>query len=169
MSDAAPQRPLLLNVEHDVTAFRCGEPELDDFLRTFALENQRSGKARTYVTARKNVVIAYYSLAPCSIGVRKVPARMAAGQGRHDIPAILIGRLAVDIQNQGAGLGQQMLLDALLRAAQGAEIIGGRAVLVHAKSAKARDFYLRHGFEPTPFSGQHLMMLLKDVRKTLGH
>lgn len=61
-----------------------------------------------------------------------------------------------------------MLLDALLRANQGAEIIGGRAVLVHSKVAGANDFYTRHGFEVSPVSPQHLMMLFKDVRKTLG-
>lgn len=81
---------------------------------------------------------------------------------------VLIGRLAVDREHQGHGLGSQMLLDALLRANQGAEIIGGRAVLVHSKVAGANDFYTRHGFEVSPVSPQHLMMLLKDVRKTLG-
>jgi predicted GNAT family N-acyltransferase len=168
MSESAMHRPSPLTSDHQIAGFRCGEPELEAFLQRFALENQRGGKTRTFVATHQGAVIAYYSLAPNSVAVRDVPARIAAGQGRHDVPVILIGRLAVDTRYQGAGLGQQMLLDALLRSTQGAEIIGGRAILVHAKSAKARDFYLRHGFESASFSGQHLMMLIKDVRKTLG-
>ena len=168
MNEAPPLRPSPLNADHRLAAFGCGESELDAYLWRFALGNQSSGKSRTYVSTSSGEVIAYYSLAPFSVGVREVPARIAAGQGRQDIPVILIGRLAVDVRYQGAGLGSQMLLDALLRSAQGAEIIGGRAVLVHAKSARARDFYLRHGFDQTPSSDQHLMMLLKDVRETLG-
>jgi len=61
-----------------------------------------------------------------------------------------------------------MLLDALRRALPGAEVIGGRAVLVHAKDDDARQFYLRHGFEPSPTDPLHMLMLMKDIRHTLG-
>ena len=61
-----------------------------------------------------------------------------------------------------------MLLDALVRSARAAEVIGARALLVHAASEEARGFYLRFGFEPSPTNPLHLFLLMKDVRKTLG-
>ena len=60
------------------------------------------------------------------------------------------------------------MLDALLRAYEGARVIGGRAILVHAVDESARAFYLRYGFEPSPTDDMHLMVLMKDVRKTFG-
>ncbi len=114
------------------------------------------------------MAVAYYSLAPASVEVAEVPARVARGQGRAEIPVILLGRLAVDLREQGTGLGGQMLLDALRRAVEGAEVIGGRAVLVHAVDERARKFYLHHGFEESPGDLLHLLLLIKDIRKTLG-
>ena len=97
-----------------------------------------------------------------------VPARIAKGQGSQDIPVILLARLAVDISEQDKGLGAHMLLDALRRAVEGAEVIGGRAILVHAQDEGARGFYQRYGFETSPTDDLHLLMLVKDLRETFG-
>jgi hypothetical protein len=64
--------------------------------------------------------------------------------------------------------GEQMLLQALARSAEAATLIGVRAVLVHAKDAEARGFYERYGFEPSPTHPLHLVLPMKDIRKTLG-
>ena len=61
-----------------------------------------------------------------------------------------------------------MLIDALRRAAQAADTIGARAVLVHAKDERSRTFYVRYGFEPSPTDPLHLVLLMKDVRASLG-
>jgi hypothetical protein len=61
-----------------------------------------------------------------------------------------------------------MLVDALARCAQAADVVGARLVLVHATDDRARSFYLKHDFEPSPTNPLHLMMLMKDVRKTLN-
>ena len=83
-------------------------------------------------------------------------------------PSHLLARLAVTVEEQGKGLGRYMLLDALRRSVEGAEVIGGRAVLVHAKDERARSFYLHHGFEPSPTDDLHLLLLMTDLRRTLG-
>ena len=168
MSDDRPGRPTLLLASHVIDDFHSGKPALDRFLWRFALENQASGKSRTYVAAVGERVIAYYSLAPGSVAPAVVPERVAKGQGAQDIPVILLARLAVDIEMQGLGLGRHMLLDALRRSVEGAEVIGGRAVLVHAEDEDARGFYLAHDLEPSPTDPLHLLMLVKDIRKTLG-
>lgn len=80
---------------------------------------------------------------------------------------ILLARLAVDTAEQGRGLGEAMLVEALARSCEAAGMIGARAVLVHAKNDEARAFYARYGFEPSPTDPLHLMLLMKDARKTL--
>lgn len=94
--------------------------------------------------------------------------RAAKGQGLQAIPAILLARFAVDRAEQGHGLGTAMLLDALGRCAQAAEVAGVRVVLVHAKDDGPRSFYLKHDFEASPVNPLQLMILMKDVRKTLS-
>jgi GNAT superfamily N-acetyltransferase len=84
------------------------------------------------------------------------------------IPIVLLARLAVDKREQGHGLGSGLLKDALQRAYAGAEIIGGRAILVRAIDAAAAAFYRKYGFESCPGLELHLMLLIKDLRATLG-
>lgn len=161
--------PVLLTATHDVSQFACGRPHLDGFLRQHALENQKSGKSRTYVATRGDTaVVAFYSLAPGAVTPLDAPLRIAKGQGSQDIPVIVLARLAVDSPEQRKDLGAHMLLDALRRALEGAEVIGGRAVLVHAEDQGVRAFYLHHGFETSPTDDLHLLLLMKDLRKTFG-
>ncbi len=80
---------------------------------------------------------------------------------------MLLARLAVDKEEQGQGLGSALLKDALRRAFAGAEIIGGRAVLVHAIDPEAAAFYRSFGFETCPGLELNLMLLMKDLRATL--
>jgi GNAT superfamily N-acetyltransferase len=159
--------PEALQGDHAVEGFACGVPALDDYLIKRALHDQRSDKSRTYVIARGKTVVGYFSLAAASVDPLHATARLAAGQGAQDVPAILLGRLAVDRGVQGRGFGEALLVEALARAAGAADMIGARAVLVHAASDRARSFYLRYGFEPSPTDPLHLILLMKDIRKTL--
>ena len=79
----------------------------------------------------------------------------------------MLARLAIDRSEKGSGLGKALLKDALLRAAQAADTIGARAVLVHAIDADAKSFYQHFGFEPSPVDETHLMLLMKDIRALL--
>jgi len=92
---------------------------------------------------------------------------MMKGQGRYPVPVILMARFAVDQAEQGKGYGKALLRDALRRALSGAEAIGGRAFLVHAKDEEARAFYLKFGMEESPTNPLHLFLLFKDIRQTL--
>ena len=74
----------------------------------------------------------------------------------------------MDREYQGCGVGEALLVEALARSLAAAEVIGARVVLVHAKDETARGFYERYGFEPSPTDALHLMMLMKDVRKSLA-
>ena len=153
---------------HDVSSFDCGGHEsLDIWLKRFAFTNQLNESARTYVVHRAGSVVGYYSISAGSVSLEEAPRRIAKGLARYPIPVILLARLAVDKQEQGAGLGKALLKDALVRIASAADIIGARAVLVHAIDAQARDFYLHFGFEPSPIHELQLMLLMKDLRASL--
>lgn len=84
------------------------------------------------------------------------------------VPMILLARLAVDRAHQGTGLGEALLRDALLRAEQVAEHVGLRGVLIHAMSARAREFYERWGFSASAADPLLLMMLMTDIVATLS-
>ena len=139
-----------LDGAHDRIPFDCGVPVLNLYLRNYALQNQKKGIVRNYVTTRADskVVIAYYSLVYAAIDQKRVPAKLVKGLGNYDIPVMLLGRLAVDHREQGNGLGKALLKDAILRTIQAAEIAGLKLLLVHAKDEAAADFYRKHGFEP---------------------
>jgi GNAT superfamily N-acetyltransferase len=159
--------PVLLDPGHDLSAFDCGVPALNDYLRKYAWLNQQANAARTYVAARGGCVVGYYTLAAGSVRREEVTTRVAKGLARHPVPVILLARLATTRSEQGNGLGAALLKDALLRAAQAADLIGCRAVLVQAKDENAQAFYRRFGFEPSPVDPLHLYLLLKDIQASL--
>jgi GNAT superfamily N-acetyltransferase len=167
MNEQSLTLPVLLTKEHELASFDCGKVPLNEFLIKYALQNQASGGARTYVFTRGNQVIGYYSLAPASVMPDDAPARVMKGQGRYPVPVILMARFALDVTEQGKGYGKPLFRDALRRALAGAEAIGGRAFLVHAKDAAARAFYARFGMEASPTNPLHLFLLFKDIRKSL--
>jgi GNAT superfamily N-acetyltransferase len=120
------------------------------------------------VTCRGDRVVGYYTLAAGSVRREDTPPRVAKGLGAYPVPVILLARLAVDRTEQVKGLGAALLKDALLRTIQVADLVGCRAILVHAKNDKARDFYRKYGFEPSPVDEFHLYLLMKDVKASLG-
>jgi GNAT superfamily N-acetyltransferase len=160
--------PEALAAHHDTTGFDCGHPALDAFLARFALINQASGAARTYVALRGARVIGYYSLAAASAEPARTGPRVSKGLPRHAIPLTLLARLAVERSEQGAGLGEALLKDAIKRHLQAQSIIGSRALVAHAKDERAAAFYARYGFQPSPTDPLHLYLLTKDMKKTLG-
>jgi len=161
--------PALITAEHQVESFDCGKESLDQYLRRFALTNTAAGTARTYVTTsdEERVVVGYYSLAAGSVQKAGVPERVAKGVPNHPIPVVLLAWLAVDRRFQGKGVGKGLMRDALVRALAAAEVVGVRAVLVHAKDEDAVKFYSQFGFTPSPTDPLHLMLLIKDLRRTL--
>jgi GNAT superfamily N-acetyltransferase len=157
-----------ISESHDLSGFDCGtHPSLNDWLRRFALTNQKNESARTYVVHRNGSVVGYYSVSAGSVTVGESLARMAKGLARHPIPVILLARLAVDKREAGKGLGKALLKDALVRIARAADIVGARAVLVHAIDDQARKFYEHFDFESSPIHELQLMLLMKDLRKAL--
>ena len=157
-----------LAASDDLDSFDCGQSALNQFLQRFALVNQKSNSAQTYVSCCSDAVVGFYSLTVGSIEPAKASPRVIKGIAQHPVPVMILARLAVDLQHQGAGLGKALLKDALLRTGQAAEIAGIRALLVHAKDESARQWYLNWEFEPSASDPFHLFLLLKDIKAMIG-
>ncbi|GMU40763.1 MAG: N-acetyltransferase GCN5 [Chloroflexota bacterium] len=163
LSDVEP-----IAAHHLVEAFDCGVPELTEWLQRFALTSHRSDSARVYVVHRDQRVAGYYALATGAVLKEEAPGRIGRGLGAHPIPVILLARLAVDEREQGHGIGTLLLRDALIRVAGAADIIGARALLIHAQNEAARTWYLRQAeFDPSPVDPLQLMLLMKDLRRAI--
>jgi len=159
--------PLLTSIDanHDLSDFDSGEESLDLWLRKRSLRNEQDGASRTYVVCEPdtNRVIAYYSLATGAVSRSQAAGRIKRNMP-EPIPVMVLGRLAIDREWQGRGLGRHLLRDAVLRTLQAADIAGIRAILVHAISNDARGFYERFGFRRSPVEEMTLMLTLDDAR-----
>jgi GNAT superfamily N-acetyltransferase len=164
-------RPEPLAARHVLDAFGCGEAALDGWLRRHARASHAGGGARVFVTTHSDApdaVVGFYALAAAQVEAAAATTRLRQGQPRErPIPAVLLARLAVDDGHQGHGVGRSLLRDAMLRVLGVSDRIGIRALLVHAKHDRVRDWYLRFGFEPSPTDPLHLVLLVKDLRATL--
>jgi len=164
---AAYAAPVPLSAAHNCEGFDCGAPVLNEWLRRYALQNQRANSAKTFVVCLENRVVGYYSLAVGAVDYAGATERAKKGLARRPVPVMILGRLAVDRAHQGKGIGQGLLKDAVIRTLQAAEFAGIRAILVHAKDEPARSFYKKFGFEESPTTPLQLMLLLKDAKKIL--
>jgi len=156
------RQPEKLNSFHRIESFDSGNNLLDDWLKRRALKNELDGASRTYVLCSGEVVIAYYCLANGAVTQAAATGRVRRNMP-EPIPVIVIGRLAVDRNWQGQGLGRALLRDAILRTLQAAEIAGIRAILVHAISEEAKQFYEKCGFTASPIDPMTLMVKVNDA------
>ena len=164
-----PQRPRPIEPTDSTSGFDSGEASLDRYLADRALTNHISDLARCYVCADSdnNRVVGYYTLSAVAVEHASLPSR-ARRNAPNPVPAVLLGRLAVDRKAQGSGLGRSLVRDAILSTLAAADRIGVRLLLVHALHEQAADFYATLGFKPSPTDPLHLYLLLSDARASLG-
>jgi len=147
---------------HLIESFSCGVPVLDEWLKRHALKNEVSGASRTFVICQDKQVVGYYTLATGSVEHRDAPGKIRRNMP-DPIPVMVLGRLAIDQQWQQAGLGRNLLKDALLRSLSVSKQAGIRALLVHALSKDAKRFYSGSGFIESPLDSMTLMVALQDA------
>lgn len=155
------QPPGSLDEAHRLDAFDCGVDSLNDWLKRRARANQVSGASRTYVvTDEEGQVAGYYCLASGALVLAQAPGGVRRNMP-DPIPMAILGRLAVDRNWQGHGLGAALLHDAVERTRAASNILGIRGLLVHALSDDAKAFYERYGFMASPERPMLLVMSLK--------
>jgi GNAT superfamily N-acetyltransferase len=154
----------LFDRQHNREGFDCGEPALNDFLNLYASQQQKRNLNRIYVaTDDAGAVKGFYCLSAASIAFNELPEDLARRLPRYPIPAVLLGRFAVDRNCQGQGLGRDLLAHALARVCEAAQLIGVAFVVVDAKSEKAADFYRRLGFVSLPDRSMTLVLPVASV------
>ncbi len=160
------EAPEPLNLSHDTSIFDCGNPSLDDWLKTRALKSE-GRSARCYVVVSQNQVVAgYYCVSAGAVAHEGAPRKLR--QNMPDpIPVVIVGRLAVDRRHQAQGLGRALLKDALLRITKASSLVGARAVLVHAIDENAVPFYASYGFQPFPSSNLTLFLPIDQIIASL--
>lgn len=165
--------PRLLASADQLDGFQCRSEEQTLWLRRHARQaHARGGTSRVFVVSEVggSDVVAYYAWCMASITPEQAPPRLRKGAARYPQPVALLARLGVDVRHEGRGLGAALLADVISRTAQLGSEVGCRGLLVHAESDSARDFY-RHlipEFEPSPTDPLHLVLLMKDILRTLG-
>ncbi len=151
---------------HQRATFDCGKPALNDFLRLLVSQYEKRLLGRTYVAVRMaepRVVVGYHTLAAGTIAYERLPHEVARKLPRHAAPAILLGRLAVDVTVQGEGLGTALIVDAAQRALEISGALGAFAIEVLADDDQAAAFYGKFGFHALSDSPRHMYLPLATV------
>ena len=155
---------------HDRSTFDSGAAELDEWLRRHAGQNRRQDTAATWVISdTDNVVVAYVSLA--MTGIDRSAALALRGQHAPDpVPALLIGRLAVDRSIAGSGVGTALVAHVLTTAVDLNQSAACRGVVATAVDHQARTWWERLGFlpfDPKDPENLDLYLLTADIEATL--
>lgn len=155
--------PVPITRAHDLSGFRSGKSELDDWLRKSAFESE-GRTARTYVACNANRVVGYYCISTGSVERRELPSKLKRARGMpNPVPVAIVGRLARDERYAGKGLGKDLLQDALRRILAASQIIGVRAVLVHALDDEAAKFWKEHEFIECPIGSRTFCLPIETI------
>jgi GNAT superfamily N-acetyltransferase len=159
-----------LGKHHDRVGFSCGQPDLDDWFRFRASQDEKRNVARVFVAFDAELgVVGFYSLSSLSLSLQDLPEEIVRKLPRYDaIPAALIGRLARDERMRGQRVGELLLADAILRVLGAGRSIAVFAIVVDAKDERAVKFYEAFGFRPFPLRPQRLFLLTSTAAAGLG-
>jgi GNAT superfamily N-acetyltransferase len=167
---AAPFVLELLGKGHDRQSFSCGVPPLDAYFQRQAGQDARNNVATTFVLVERsgNRIAGFFTLSALSVKLADLPAEVASNLPRYeDVPACLVGRLAVAESFRGQGVGQRLMLAACGRAIAASETVAAWGVIVDAKDERAKSFYERFGFKPFPNRPSRLFLTMKTLREML--
>jgi GNAT superfamily N-acetyltransferase len=161
---SAPFLVAPLDAAHERSAFHSGSEPLDRYLREQVSQDIRRRVAACLVAlADAQHIAAYYTLASASLMLAELPASSGKKLPRYPtVPAVRMGRLAVDLAFKGQGLGGALLADALERATHPG--IAAHALMADAKDDQAADFYRHHGFIALPDSPLTLFLPLATAQ-----
>ncbi|HEY5039013.1 MAG TPA: GNAT family N-acetyltransferase [bacterium] len=173
----------------DLGSFDCGASALNDYLRKYARQNHDRNISKTFVAMEKGgagsrlepaqpgrvsrhetsaqgdrKVLGFYTLVASEIDAKTIPTTHSKNLPRYPVPAVRIGRLAVDKHHQGQGIGEDLLWDALDKANRLSEEVGIYAVVVDAKDEKAVQFYHKYGFVPLSNNPKTLFLPVETVK-----
>ena len=155
-----------LNNFHDRPGLKCGVESLDNYLKRQAGQDVKRHISRAYIAVqieKPKKIIGYYTLSSLSIELKQLPEKLIKKLPKYPIPAVLIGRLAVDKTAQGNGIGKMLLVDAIKRTIAISDEIAIYAIVVDAIIDEAISFYRQFGFKSLGEKTHRLFLPLKSV------
>ncbi len=147
--------------------FSCGEDSLDTYFHHYIQQDSKKKICAPYVLMDSDLksIIGYYTLSTTGIPIHDFPESIIKKLPKYPVlPAILIGRLAIDKNYHGQGYGDFLLMDALYKSLQYSQDIGAFAVIVDAINENASVFYQRYGFSPFPDTPRKLFLPMKRIQ-----
>lgn len=139
---------LPLNEGHNRKEFNCGDSELNNWLIQIARQHKEKGVSSTFVAVPDSAsakVLGFYAISVAELINSDLPAQ-ARKRLPVRVPVFRLGRLAIDRSEQGRGIGEFLLFDAIDRVTRIADEVGGIGLVVNAKPS-AIEFYRQYGFE----------------------
>ncbi len=136
---------------HDRAGFRCGVPELDDYIQRFAAQQVVRGVSAVYVlvdSAQPSQILGFYTLSAAQVDVMQMAEADRKKLPRYPVPCFRMGRLACSVKHRGQGVGKLLIGCAVDRCLQARKQIAAFALLVDAKGESAKAFYQHYGFTP---------------------
>ena len=160
-----------ISEDHDRSSFDCEVIPLNDYLKKYAKQNHDSGISLTFVatnTDKPETILGYYSVSMGQLGYETLPVGVAKKIPKYPVPVMRIGRLAVDKEAKGMGIGKNLLMDAFFRALEAAKNVGIYAITVDAKNEDSKSFYKKYGFIELLDQPMILFILVSTVRESLA-
>ena len=156
-----------IDKRHERESFDCGDDALNAFLHKYARQNDEKNIGRTFVAVQAGTrkVAGYYTISTGALEFAHLPAGLRGGLARYPIPVVTLGRLAVDLNVQGSGLGETLLLHALRNAWFINQQIAAFGVIVTAKNERAKKFYAKYGFQELPDHPLHMVLTMRKIQK----
>lgn len=136
---------------HDRAGFTCGIPELDDYLRRFAVQHRRKGVSTVYVlvdSGKPSLILGFYTLSAAQVDAAELSDADRKQLPRYPVPCFRMGRLACRMDQRGQGLGKLIIGCAVERCLQARNQVAAYALIVDAKNSEAKAFYEHYGFRP---------------------
>lgn len=155
---------------HDREGFDCGVSELNDYLARRARKEVAAGVAACFVATEEehgSRIVGYYTLSAATIKRTSLPENLVKKLPRYqELPATLLGRLAVAADRNGRGIGTRLLFSAMTRCLDASTEIGALALVTDPKNDAAAEFYGRFGFQP--LVSDRLFLPMQDIKQLLS-
>ena len=162
---------------HDRTGFSCGVAAVDNFFKKTANKLAKAGNVKLYVMVNDDqALIGFYAINAHAVDYRDLPSRFARSRPGHgSIPAAFVAMIGRDQRYSGQGFGSDLLVDALRRITQAADVIGLAVVLLDVldcgdpeRTARRQSLYQSYGFQPLPSNPTRLYLPLATVRNLMA-
>lgn len=146
---------------------------MDSWLRRAALRNQDEGTSATHLWVEEDtaVIRGFFTLAPTTVKAKSLSKRQRGGaEDSAAVPALLLAKLALchTLQGRTPSMGTALLLDALDRALQAADIVGGRLLVVDTRNERASRLYKRHDFTPLQSDPSRMVVRMSIIRQAFA-